>query len=108
MPLVRVASLSQLPPGTLIEVVADGQAIALCNAGGEIHALDGVCPHNGGPLGQGALHETAVVCPWHAWEFDCRTGELDYNPEVRVRKYAVTIDGDDVLIDVEAGGARAS
>ena len=55
-------------------LVGDG-TYAVCNAGGEIHALDGICPHAGGPLGQGALHGTTLVCPWHAWEFDCRNRE---------------------------------
>ena len=32
------------------------------------------CPHRGAPLAHGALHHHTIVCPWHAWEFDCRTG----------------------------------
>jgi nitrite reductase (NADH) small subunit len=81
-------------------VVGDG-TYAVCNAGGEIHAevyaLDGICPHSGGPLGQGALHGTTLVCPWHAWEFDCRA-EVDDG--FTVAKFQVKIDGDDILIDV--------
>jgi nitrite reductase/ring-hydroxylating ferredoxin subunit len=83
--------------------VGDG-TYAVCNAGGEVHALDGICPHAGGPLGQGALHGTTLVCPWHAWEFDCRTqvtgpgaNEMD---GFMVAKFPVKIDGDDIFIDV--------
>jgi nitrite reductase (NADH) small subunit len=74
--------------------------MALVNAGGEIHDLDGACPHRQGPLGQGALHGHLLVCPWHAWEFDCRTGESDYNPEIKVKTYAVSMVGDDIFIDI--------
>jgi len=73
---------------------------AICNSGGELHALEGVCPHAGGPLGQGALHGHTLVCPWHAWEYDCRTGANDMDEDVRVVTVPVKIEGDDILIDV--------
>ncbi len=59
----------------------------------------GVCPHLGGPLGHGALHGTALVCPWHAWEFDCITGEFDANPDVKLRKFAVKVEEGNILVD---------
>ena len=100
MAFVKVGSLSKLPPGSVVQVDAGDNTIALCNAGGELHALDGICPHAGGPLGQGALHGTTLVCPWHAWEFDCRTGSLDVDPDFTIPKFAVKVEGDDILIDV--------
>jgi nitrite reductase (NADH) small subunit len=98
MPFLKVAELSKLPPGSVMEALVGDGTYAICNAGGEIYALDGICPHSGGPLGQGALHGTTLVCPWHAWEFDCRyheTGDGSW-----VAKFPVKIDGDDILIDV--------
>jgi nitrite reductase/ring-hydroxylating ferredoxin subunit len=41
-----------------------------------------------------------VVCPWHAWEWDCQTGANDYDPAQRVATYPVTLDGDDVLVEL--------
>ena len=67
---------------------------------GELHALEGNCPHASGPLGQGALHGHMLVCPWHAWEFDCRTGEHDYNPAVKVAVFAVEVVGDEIRIHI--------
>ena len=66
-------------PGQLAEMRADGARYAVCNVDGVFHAVGGDCPHAGGPLGFGALHGHSIVCPWHAWEFDCRTGECDFN-----------------------------
>ncbi|MBK9170622.1 MAG: Rieske (2Fe-2S) protein [Bryobacterales bacterium] len=100
MAFVRVASASRLREGNLVEVEVAGRFVAVCRSGGAIYAMDGICPHSGGPLGQGALHGTAVVCPWHAWEFDCRTGILDYNERIRVPTFAVRIEGDDILADL--------
>jgi len=96
----KVASLASLPPGSLRQIDAGQETLALCNAGGAIHALDGICPHAGGPIGHGALHGTTLVCPWHAWEYDCVTGENDRNPNIRLAKFPVRVEGDDILVDV--------
>ena len=99
MSFEKVGSLAALPAGSLRQVQACQQTIALCRVDNELHALDGICPHLGGPLGHGALHGTALVCPWHAWEFDCVTGEFDANPDVRLRKFAVKVEGEDIYVD---------
>ncbi len=99
MAFVKVLSLAQLPPGELTEVLAGGVPIAVCNVSGEIRAIGGVCPHQSGPLGHGAMNGENIVCPWHAWEFSCVTGRNDYDPETRVVVYGVRVDGDDILVD---------
>jgi nitrite reductase/ring-hydroxylating ferredoxin subunit len=100
MPFVKVASLAQLPPDTVREVVVGHQPYAICNVGGTVRALSGVCIHHGGPLGRGQIHEGRVVCPFHMWEFDCATGEYDYDATKRVRTFEVKVDGDDVFLQV--------
>jgi nitrite reductase (NADH) small subunit len=100
MPLLRVARLSALPPDSVMEVMVGEQPYAICNVGGAVRALSGVCLHRGGPLGQGQIHDGRVVCPYHLWEFDCATGEYDYDPAMRVPIFEVKIEGDDILIEV--------
>ena len=100
MPLVKVASLSQLRPDSVTEVMVGSEPYAICHVGGRVTALSGVCLHRGGPLGQGALHDGRVVCPWHAWEWDCQTGANDYNPDQRVATFPVRVQGDDVLVEL--------
>jgi nitrite reductase/ring-hydroxylating ferredoxin subunit len=100
MRTVRVGSLAQLPPGEVMEALIDDQPYAICNYAGEIHALGGVCPHSGGPLGQGAMTKQFLHCPWHGWAFDCRTGAFDYNGRMSVPKYPVQISGDEILIEI--------
>jgi nitrite reductase/ring-hydroxylating ferredoxin subunit len=98
MTFVKVGSVSALPPGSVMEVEAGGNPYAICNVDGELHALDGVCPHAGGPLGHGALHGNTLVCPWHAWEYDCRTGVNDFNEDVKVATFPVKAENGDILI----------
>ena len=100
MALVKVGSLSKLPPGSVMEAQVGDGTYAVCNAGGEIHAVDGICPHAGGPLGQGALHGTTLVCPWHAWEYDCRSGVNEMDDALQLTTVPVKIEGDDILLEI--------
>ena len=80
---------------------SDGETVyIICNTGGEIHALEGLCPHLAGPLAHGALQGSNVVCPWHAWEFDCRTGECDLDPRIELKRFPVIVNGADILADL--------
>ncbi len=99
MAFVKVGSLAALPPGSVMEVTLGEDSYAICNAGGELHALAGICPHAGGPIGQGNLQDHLVVCPWHEWAYDCRTGENDYDPDVKLDRFVVKAEGDNILLD---------
>jgi nitrite reductase (NADH) small subunit len=100
MARIKVASLQDLIPGALTEVEVDGTPYALCNVDGKLHCIDGICPHAGGPLGQGNLHGNRVVCPWHAWEFDCRTGLIDSDDDAKVETYPVIVENSDIFLDL--------
>jgi nitrite reductase/ring-hydroxylating ferredoxin subunit len=50
---------------------------------GAIAVLDGVCPHEGGPLGEGIVEDGRVVCPWHGYAFEVHTGASLQDPEVK-------------------------
>jgi len=100
MAFVKAGSVSGLAPGLVIEISLGEDRYAICNVEGRIHALAGTCPHSGGPLGQGVVNGGNLTCPWHAWEFDCRTGAHDYNPDLRIATFPVRIVGDDIFIDI--------
>jgi nitrite reductase/ring-hydroxylating ferredoxin subunit len=100
MPFVHVGKLSGLPPESVMEVLVDGQPYAICRVGASVHALNGICLHRGGPLGQGQIHDGRVVCPFHLWEFDCRTGEYEYDQTKCVATYEVKLEGDEILLQV--------
>ena len=97
---IRVAAVVDCPPGGSLELVAGDRIVALMNVDGQFHALDGVCPHQGGPLGKGELQGKIVTCPWHGWQFDLKSGDCLSSPGESVDRYEVRIDGDDIQVKV--------
>lgn len=96
----RVATVDDLPLGTGKELIVDGKVIALFHVDGTFHALDGVCPHAGGPLADGKLTGCMVTCPWHGWQFDVATGQHGFNEHLKHTSFPVKVDGDAVFIDI--------
>ena len=71
-------------------------------ADGEIVAFESRCPHARGPLSEGKIKGNVIVCPWHFFPFDLRTGKVAGGESIlRLVRYPVKVDGDEVLIDVE-------
>jgi nitrite reductase (NADH) small subunit len=100
MAFVRVADASELQPGECRVVEAGGREYALFNVEGEFYCLDNECPHRDGPLGEGELEDDVVMCPWHAWQINVRTGEVLYNTMVCVRTHACKVEEGAVLIEI--------
>jgi nitrite reductase/ring-hydroxylating ferredoxin subunit len=77
---VLIRGVDKLPEGVSRKVaigdpLAGGTEIILCRVGGKLYAVDRVCPHEGGRIGDGPLAEgTQVVCPLHNYHFDAITG----------------------------------
>lgn len=97
---VKMATLDELPPGSAKEVEHEGRIYALFNVEGKITAIDGICPHQGGPLAEGMLEGTTVTCPWHGWQFDVCTGKTQLGARIKQAVYEVKIEGQDVLVAV--------
>jgi nitrite reductase/ring-hydroxylating ferredoxin subunit len=97
---VAVCRKDELEPGGFRCVEAAGNRIVLYNLSGKFYATSATCAHLGGPLDEGLFEDGVVTCPWHAWQFDVRTGESIYDPGRRVAVYPVTVVGDDVLLEV--------
>jgi nitrite reductase/ring-hydroxylating ferredoxin subunit len=72
---IRIAAEGEVAPGECNEFVAGERIVALFNVDGAYYALDGICPHQGGPLGKGSLSGCIVTCPWHGFQFDVITGQ---------------------------------
>lgn len=95
----KVASLTDLPPGTMLGVVVDDTPVALYNVDGTVYATHDICSHARAHLSQGTLCGHVVECPLHGAKFDVRTGkQLSFPAVVPVKRYEVRVDGDDVLV----------
>ena len=97
---VTVASVDQVPDGQARVFQVAGREIAIFHAGGGFFALNNVCPHRGGPLGEGIVCGMEVTCPWHAWSFDLRTGEYTFDPELTVETFPVRIEEGQIQVAV--------
>src|SRR5271155_4889709 len=98
MPFVKAASVEAVPPDTVIEADINGTSYAICNIGGQIRAYEGICPHAGGPLGQGNIDSGNLICPWHAWEYDALTGVNTFDDSCKLAPFPVKLEGGDILI----------
>ncbi|HJN67058.1 MAG: Rieske 2Fe-2S domain-containing protein [Pirellulales bacterium] len=94
----ELAKVADCPPNSSLERVIGDRVIALFNVDGTFHALDGICPHQCGPLGKGQLADCVVTCPWHGWQFDVRTGAYVLSDTVKQPHYDVRVEGETVLI----------
>ena len=74
--------------------------IVLVKLDGQVYALDDRCPHQGGPLSKGTLNDDKLMCPWHCWSFDVRTGRSWCDPErMRLMNYAVSVEPGAMLVE---------
>ena len=97
---VEVCSVNDLEDsqGKMVEV--NGKQVALFKQGGSFYAINHVCPHAGGPLGEGALNDDLVTCPLHAYQFNIKTGQCQTDPDLSVESYEVKVENDKVMVKV--------
>jgi len=102
---VRLAAQSELPAeGEAKEFPCNDEdgdrIICVANVNGVISAMDNVCLHRGGPLGQGMIEGNKIVCPWHGWQFDPQTGEATHNPKAKVAVYPIKVENGEVMVEL--------
>jgi nitrite reductase (NADH) small subunit len=101
MPYTKVALQSELPPvNEAKEFSCGNKTICIANVDGNYSALDNVCLHRGGPLGQGMIDAGKVICPWHGWAWDVKTGATELDSSLRVQIYRVKIENGDVMVEI--------
>lgn len=97
---LTVARTSDVIPGTVRVVQVDGRSLCVgLTEDGEWGAIDNVCTHDGGTLGEGELDDHGVECPRHGARFDLFTGRVLALPAVRpVNAYETRVVDDDVQV----------
>lgn len=97
-----VARVDEIPQGEAKVVLVNDRPIAVFNVQGTFYAIHNICPHEGGPLGEGRLKGCVVSCPWHELSFDVRNGQGTDGGEYCVGSYEVRVEGQQVFV----GGRR--
>lgn len=90
-----VCALEEIPVRGSRRIVHAGLTIGLFRTvSRRVFAVDNRCPHKGGPLSEGIVHDTAVTCPLHSWVFDLETGKARGSDDGCIRTYPVDVRND--------------
>lgn len=99
--LVKVTTVSELEEGRGRVFNVQGQQVGIFKLGDQVYGIQNICPHKGGPLGEGEVDGTVVSCPWHGWEFDLANGGVcTMNDKIAAKTYPVKREGDDIYVEV--------
>jgi 3-phenylpropionate/trans-cinnamate dioxygenase ferredoxin component len=94
-----VARFSEIPDPGRIVVEVDDRLVVVLRVSGELFAIDDVCTHDGGPLGEGELDDHTIACPRHGAQFDIRDGRALTMPATRpTAAHEVKLEGDEVFV----------
>jgi nitrite reductase (NADH) small subunit len=77
-------------------------------ADNRVFALEDKCPHRGGPLSQGIVHDGCVTCPLHNWVISLESGLAQGADEGATASFPVRLDGDRVLLGLERAVEKAA
>jgi 3-phenylpropionate/trans-cinnamate dioxygenase ferredoxin subunit len=108
MSFVQIATIDQLPLGTMKDYTVNSKEILLTNYDGKYYAMDLKCTHMGGDLSKGKLEGKIVICPRHGAKFDITTGECVSGPKMGFMKpkikneiiFVVKVEGNNILVDI--------
>jgi len=82
-------------------VTVKGKDLAVFKIEGKLYCMDNTCPHAGGPLCEGEVGSEEVICPWHGWTFNVKTGNAVTPAYAQnVTTYKVEVKGDDVFVEI--------
>jgi NADPH-dependent 2,4-dienoyl-CoA reductase/sulfur reductase-like enzyme/nitrite reductase/ring-hydroxylating ferredoxin subunit len=97
----KVARVDDLKDGQMMKVIVGERAVLLARLDGSFYATGAICPHYGGTLTDGLLHEGWVMCPLHQATFDVKTGHVLEPPPLNgIPRFDVRVDGADVYVNV--------
>lgn len=99
---VLVARLHEIPVGESRIFKVEDESIALCNVKGTIYAINNICTHDSGPLGEGKIFGFEVECPRHGARFDVRDGSVTAMPAaVEVDTFETVVKGEDIYVRLD-------
>ena len=89
---IEIAPADKVPEGERLFIEVGGKSIVIFNLAGHLFAIGDVCSHDNGPVGDGEIEETEIICPRHGARFDIRTGKATSLPAVMdISSYPVRV-----------------
>ena len=100
MSWIDIGALDDVPLRGARTVKTRAGCVAIFRTGeAEVFATGGTCPHRGGPLAEGIVHDRKVTCPLHNWVFDLETGEAQGADEGRIPTFPIRVEDGRLLLD---------
>ena len=99
---IIVGKKSDISPGKMQKVTADGKEILVLNVDGNFFAMNDTCTHAGASLSDGKLDGSILTCDWHGAKFDCKTGKLHAFP-AKIKdldSYKVVVESDNIFLEL--------
>ena len=96
MPVARIR-LADLDAEGRALIELGGTEVAVFLVGGEPHAFENACPHQGNPLIEGDVLGESLVCAFHGWKFDLATGACLFGDEA-ARTFEAALDADEIVV----------
>ena len=99
---IIVGKTSDISPGKMHKVTADGKEILVVNVDGNYFAMNDTCTHAGASLADGKLEGSILTCDWHGAKFDCKTGKLHAFPaKIKdLNSYKVVFESDNIFLEL--------
>jgi nitrite reductase (NADH) small subunit len=97
---IKLGPVGKIPFGQgLCFKVEDREVAVFRTRSGQLSAIQNRCPHRQGPLCDGVIDETQVICPYHGHKFNLKTGEGSEEAE-RVTVYQVREENGELILEI--------
>ena len=99
---ITIGRQEEVPPGEVRIFETEDHRFAVCNVDGRLYAVEDVCTHDDGPLGEGTLDGFCIECPRHGAQFDVRTGEVATPPaSAPIRSFPLRVKNGEIQVEIE-------
>ncbi len=99
---VAVCNVNEISDNRAKIFTVGGERVAVFKHDGMLSAINNVCRHQGGPLGEGKVIDGCVTCPWHGYQYFPGNGQSPPPFTEKVETYELKLDGERILINPKA------
>lgn len=99
----KLCAADEIEEGKSKPFTVEGTHLAVFKDNGSYHAVDNRCPHMGYPMSEGTVRDGVLICHWHHWEFDLKTGGCFLTTGDDLKSFPLKVEGGDVYVGLSGG-----
>ena len=96
---IEICGISEIEENRAKVVLINGENIAVFKYAGKISAVNNICRHQHGPLGEGKIVDGCITCPWHGYQYLPHNGQSPPPFTERVETYDVKIANGKIFVN---------